>query len=243
MLLGVAAVCWATSAARAGIILSNPVYETNVPAATPSDYASAFGAPVPTAAATVLASRGQAASVSATTSYQFAVEGPAGIPPTVPILITSYVQYGVTGTVANNGFNSTEWNADAEVDLNGQVLNTAQGASYDASSLDQSFLEASAVNVLSNTVYDVQVAAIVGADNTYADASTGVFAFANPMISFAPGFNSTGDTLIFSPGIGDGPISETPPSATPEPATLTLLGLGAAGLLGHTWRVCRSQRG
>ncbi len=46
-----------------------------------------------------------------------------------------------------------------------------------------------------------------------------VTALADPVIRFAPGFDSTGYSLAFSPGIGN-------TSPVPEPATSGLLALG-----------------
>jgi hypothetical protein len=52
-----------------------------------------------------------------------------------------------------------------------------------------------------------------------------VTAFVDPIISFAPGFDSTVYSILVSPGIINGD------SMIPEPASFTLAGLALAGVI------------
>ena len=61
-------------------------------------------------------------------------------------------------------------------------------------------------NVICDAIYTLEVSATASVDNTLVPgAFTTAIAFADPQVSFAPGFNSTGFTLEFSPGIVNGP--------------------------------------
>jgi hypothetical protein len=79
-----------------------------------------------------------------------------------------------------------------------------------------------------NTLYEANVA-VTGVEAEYS-ASAVVKALADPSISFAPGFDSTGYQILFSPD---------PVSPVPEPSTRWLILCGGLGLI--AFRECRSR--
>ncbi len=189
--------------------------------------------PAPSASISTSAGLGQASTVSAEIFYYFEIVGPSdGIP--VPISVAATVGYSEAGAKLT-GTPSTFFNVFASV----TVL-----PSYDPSALVHggtslgvgcetgftctvtSLSGTLSANIISGAVNAMQVSAFGAIDNSLVNANTSVSAIADPVISFAPGFDATGYSIILSEGIGNSP-------AVPEPATLALLltGAGAAGLV------------
>jgi hypothetical protein len=248
-LIYVAASCWALGAATAGAqdlccTLTPPVITKS--ASGPGGNGGVLEAPTPTAYAIAVAGPGEASasSSSETLVYDFGVFSSAsGV--SVPITIGGFVAYTVSGAVETIQF-STAYGANAEIDFEGEVIDDVSGSNNVVGPLSNQHIGVLFTNVLSDAIYTVTVSASAGANNTFVpDGFTDVTAFADPQVSFAPGFDSTGFTLEFSPGIVNGPSRDfiaIPGLTIPEPGSLTLVGVGAAGLLALAWRR-RERRG
>jgi hypothetical protein len=87
-------------------------------------------------------------------------------------------------------------------------------------------------------VHFVDLIADVGLGNANPDAFGS--AFLDPVITFAPGFDSTGFSLEFSPGVGNEPDSG-PGIGTPEPSTLVMSSI-AFVIWGVVWAYRQRQR-
>jgi hypothetical protein len=61
----------------------------------------------------------------------------------------------------------------------------------------------------------------------------------DPIVTIDPSYLAQGYGLIESPGIGNLPDTPTVPTATPEPGTMLLMGLGMAGA---AWMRSRKMR-
>jgi hypothetical protein len=251
IMLFVAALSRATPEAPAGSLnLPPPNYsQSTVGTAT----ANLGGTPTPYAeatasndGATLLA---DASSATAFVTYYFGVAGPAGVP--IPLQITSFVEVDIKGAVQTGPpANRPDYSAGAAVFLvnpqggtvpGGPVLNSLDSDSgggpngTPSGPLAGSVTNDSAISALSDTVYQIDVQAGVSFFGPYFPGGS-AFALADPVISFAPGFDSTGFTLEFSPGIGN-----QSPSAVPEPSTLVMPSM-LFGMFGVLWAYRQLQR-
>jgi hypothetical protein len=155
-------------------------------------------------------------------TYYMEVSGPAG---NVPIVVSA------SGS-ADGAHGLSQFFFDNDVVL---YVKTFGGVTTDCvnsictSSNSNSFNVSQTLNVASNTVYQIEMdvgGSVFGSGTQFSDGSI------DPYFEFAPGFDPSGYSFIFSDGVGNGPAA----SATPLPAALPLFatGLGAMGLLG--WR-------
>jgi hypothetical protein len=234
---------WATPGARAGLILPDPVQETQdhgagftTTALTPSPFVGA-------AAETINGLT--SGSAEATLTYFFAVVGPSSVQ--VPIEIHSFVVFKVTNALLTGPPTSrTFFNLDASVSFQdlriGHQPQTLQaiGTTYDGGDtknlqLSASETKTSKFNLESGLLFSVSLSASVDIQNLFIDQDTLLNAAADPVISFAPGFDSTGFSLEFSPGVGNSFSSDTP-----EPSTLVLSSI-VFGMWGIVW-ACRQRR-
>jgi hypothetical protein len=149
-----------------------------------------------------------------TISY-FEVEGPSN-----PGLPLAFSANGSTTATANGGLGS-DGTASAQVlsgDLGTTIFSvTACSAVYYACSGPSSFNVSQLFTASSNTVYAVEIAAQGSSDRGAFSASV------DPNITFAPGFNSAGYSLVFSPDLTPAPV--------PLPAAAWLLLSGLGGLI------------
>ncbi len=226
MMLYGAAFCWAAPEVTAGPVLPVATYSSFESGIASTDLG---GTPSPFADASATGGFFES-SASASVTYSFEVVAPSGptTGTTVPIQIATFVKNQVTGPLTIEYLPAAFYEAIASVDLGGP-LNSVLAEFEFTGPLSASSSVVSDVNVLTGTVYQISVNA--QADVDYMDASA--LAFADPSITVPEGY-----TLELSPGIGNGSPGTGPPSAAaPEPASLTLLGTGAAGLLlGYAWR-------
>jgi PEP-CTERM motif len=234
-----AALCWATSEATAGLIsggtpLPNPViteYAAPIGNATPIAHAKLM--PVPTATADVSIEGIGAANAVASLRYQVLVNGPT---PNVmvPLQMESTVSWFQVGLT-----NATNFVADAQIwegSPPGQPLNIVNGLLFQSGDTlptgGGSSTTLVSIGAFVGTPFTVEVDATseVSTLDPFGGVSdqTVLNVVADPVISFAPGFDSTGYTLQFSPGVGNATV--------PEPSTLTLLGIAAVWSLGYGWR-------
>jgi len=237
MIFSAAALCWAATEATAGSVLPNATYQSNM---SGSGIAEVGGLPTPYAyAAATGGFEGNGASASVT--YSLEVVAPHNqMVASVPLEIATFVRNEITGPLTVIYPPGAFYLAQASVSLGGQTLDLVSAEFGFTGPLAASSSKVSDVNVVLGTVYQLTVSAT--ADASYIDATAR--AFADPMISFATQFpngtpfDSTGFTLAFSGGIGNGPPGTDPPSTVPEPGSLTIFGVGALGLLGYgrRWR-------
>jgi hypothetical protein len=80
------------------------------------------------------------------------------------------------------------------------------------------------LNFIPYVLYPVTLEADAAAGGNLAGGSS--FAVVDPTFAFAPGFDATGYSLVFSPGI----VNNDVPGATPLPSTWTMLIAGFVGL-------------
>jgi hypothetical protein len=237
-----AALCFASGEAMAVTlpccgVLSAPVITTNNFGAGASGGAQAE--PTVAAWAAVVAGPGYAAAAASvvTDAYDFVVLGPSGA--TAPLTIDAFAAYSATGVVTTLTQGSTLWGASAAVSFEDDPVVTTQ--THPPGALAYGHVGVLFANVIVSAIYTITVSAEASANNQEVNAVTDVIAYADPQVSFAPGFNSTGYSLEFSPGVGNGPPRDSIALPIPEPGTLTLVGLGGAGLLARVRRR-REQR-
>jgi hypothetical protein len=240
--LSIVALCFASEEAMAVTlpccgVLSNPVISKNTYGTGGSGGAQAE--PTAAAWASAVAGPGYASAANAivTDAYEFSVLGPSGA--TAPLTIAAFAAYSATGVVTTLTQGSTLWGASAAVSFEDDPVVTTQ--THPPGALSYGHLGVLFANVLVGAIYTITVSAEASANNQEVNAVTDVIAYADPQVSFAPGFNSTGYSLEFSPGIGNGPPGDSIALSIPEPGTLTLVGLGGAGLLARIRRR-REQR-
>jgi len=195
---------------------------------------NAGGAPVPSLVGLVSGGDLVGGSMDSMLVYEFVVDGPTvGIP--VEMLVDASVGWGVGGNVIN-GQASSQWGAFAAVSVNGGAnLVTACGESTDCSDNGSS----DTLHVFTNTgdLNTVFVHVAASASNFFVKGNvTTVSVFADPVIHFTSGFDSTGFSIELSPGIGNGL------AGVPEPGSLMLMAMPLAWLARRVFNaraICR----
>ena len=185
---------------------------------------NAAGAPIPSLSGLVSGGDLVGGSMDSILQYDFIVDGPSvGIP--VQMLVDASVGWGVAGNVIN-GQASSLWGAFAAVSVNGAAnLVTACGDSTDCPDNGSS----GTLHVFTNTgdLNTVFVHVAASASNFFVKGNvTTVSVFADPVIHFTNGFDTTGFSIELSPGIGNGP------AGVPEPGSLWLMAMPLAILSG-----------
>lgn len=222
MLLCAVALCFTLGEARAQIKLPPPVIHVQGAGHVSKGTA---GNPTPSAICAAVAETNQSNGCTANISYDFEVLGSPD--EVVPITIDGFAAYIVAGAVVSDK-GSTQYDASA-----GIFVGNSPVVDVFAMPGQTSFGKAGVlfINATSDSLYVIGVYTTVGVNNYFIpNAITDVVAYADPQVSFASGFNSTGYTLEFSPGILNGPPLDYIPSAIPEPSTWAMMLLGFAGL-------------
>jgi hypothetical protein len=160
--------------------------------------------------------------ITAEVAYFYEVHGPPSTTP-IPIVLNTYVEF--LSSVGTNRSYSIQGTAQTRLDGV-----SASGFLVATSAVSDSTRPPAATQLFTyafpNTQYDI--ALIANNLTTYNNGTPGydpaisASVFIDPVLSFAPGFDSTGYAITFSDGIGNG---ATP--AVPEPATF---GMFAGGL-------------
>jgi hypothetical protein len=232
MTLSAAALCWASGEAAATTGLPPPLpFPTGSFTVTGGGHGAGTTTPTPSAFCSAAAETLEASLCSTVIKYEFRVNGPSGASAT--LTIGAFAAFFAGGVV-----DGTRWSASADVRLgNAPVVAVPNSKCTPGATSCEATSGFFLATVLDNAVNLISVEAFANVNNDFVgtQAVTDVLAFADPQISFAPGFDSTGLTLQFSPGVGDGPPRDSMPTI-PEPGTLTLVGVGAAGLFARAWR-------
>jgi len=161
-------------------------------------------------------------------AYFYEVVGPANSAP-VPLVLNTYVSFLVD--LGNDRSYSIQ--GAAETRLDGITPGGATNPVYAISDSTRAPHNQLLTNYArTNTEYDI--ALIASGLTAYNNGTLGfdspisISVFIDPVLSFAPGFDSTGYSLVFSDGVPNG--------ATPEPSTLAMLGGAACLCFGYRRR-------
>ena len=171
--------------------------------------------------------------------YYFEISGPAA---TVPIQVISAGQSSILAD--GPGVYPAEIVSQAYLGISssaGTLTNDASqqeklGYSYDVTGSDH-FSEDGIFLAKTNQEYQVLIRVYVDGAVYGAGGFISIYASIDPQILIAPGTpNSDGYSLMFSPRVGDGPIT-----SIPEPSTWAMMFLGFAGLGGSALRNRKRQ--
>lgn len=154
--------------------------------------------------------------------FWFMVSGPNQLH--VPLLLVA--SGSLTASTTQVDANLGQGNVAAFVQISApgvpDLVFACAGAGYNCGSAPSSFSGGFAFTAPLNTPEEIQVYASGDVSPVNCCDDTASYSFSvDPMISFAPGFDSTGLSLDFS---------ANPPTTTPEPASLRLLGTGLLAL-------------
>jgi hypothetical protein len=194
---------------------------------------------------------GQAAEADVNITYDYGVDCPTCAPCTVvPLTVTGFLQFDFSF-----GFGSTLQGGGATVDVFGfDSIHNFAGANMAEAVVGGNlcvnvFFPVSSSNctlpaagtftlptqVRVNQANQITISAGAGFFQSPSTAETSfAVSTVDPVISFAPGFDSTGYEIVVSPGIGNQAAS------VPEPGTWALFGLGAAMVVLRARRVRHS---
>jgi hypothetical protein len=195
---------------------------------------------------------GQRSEVDVTIKYYYAVDCDTCAPGTlVPLQMNGYLQFDYTlgapyatlqgggASVGVGGFDTVHgFDGSPMVDVSVSPGGVCQ-TNHATGTVDCRPAPASAFNLAFvarvNTAYQVQVSEATGVLQGFGSSQMSTASsVVDPVISFAPGFDSTGYSIAVSQGIGN------EAAGVPEPAPFALIGLAAAaGVLFRRIRVAR----
>jgi hypothetical protein len=190
----------------------------------------AVAGPVPGLFGLVVGGDLQGASLDSQLVYSFVIEGPStGIP--VEVLVDASVGWTVSGNVVN-GQASSVWGAFAAVSVD-NAANLVSACGESTSCTDNG--SSTTLHAFTNTgdLNTIFVHVSASASNFFVQGNTTtVTVFADPVVHFANGFDSTGFSILLSPGIGNGA------SGVPEPGSFWMLAipLAALAIASHSYR-------
>jgi hypothetical protein len=191
--------------------------------------------PAATAYAYAAADWQQKSSSDASFIYYFEITGPtAGV--SVPVVVNTYLNESITFDSYNAGSNQYGsgnpgyiYGAGASISViaatSANLAISCTKASYaDPSCSDPGFFSGGlAVTATTGTAHEILVSAYARVDGTQTFGRVIAESFADPMISFAPGFDATGYSIALSDGVGNA-------LSVPEPAAGVLLSVGVFGI-------------
>ena len=152
-------------------------------------------------------------------SYYFAVS--SSVNTVIPVIFTATGMVSPSSTTANQAELTVNSTLDGSLLLSTGACQSSPGGGCGTSPYKQpSFAIAQQIMVSTNVAYEVQESVYALAQVTYQTSSTSMI---DPVISFAPGVDTTGLTFEFSDNVGN-------VAAVPEPATWAMMILGFAGV-------------
>jgi hypothetical protein len=211
-----AALCWATPDAMGGLIIPDATTYKNTNGSANAD---ALLKPLSASIAVAAGQQINGSSASAGVTYYFGVSGVPNA--NIPLQIETIASYDgdeavETGPPDQRTVYSVGGAVSLTTPLFTQTLISAFGGSEETSPVDATVHKVTKLTLMSDTLYTVNMSVEGDILDVFHSLEV-VTAFVDPVISFAPGFDSTGFTLEFSPGVGNSFSSETP-----EPSTLVM---------------------
>jgi hypothetical protein len=210
-----------------GQLTANTTYsQTN--GATASGSASITPSPAISVSASIQNGGNQAIAYE-TFSYYFAVSSSANT--IIPIIFTASGMVSPSSTTANEAQLQINSTLDGSLLLSTSACQSGGGAGCASLNNQPSFAISQQIMVSTNVAYEVQESVFALAQSTYQTSGTSTI---DPVISFAPGVDTTGLTFEFSDNVGN-------VAAVPEPSTWALMMLGFAGIGFTAYRRKSSQ--
>lgn len=220
--------------ARAGIVLPDATFTQSTQGA---GQVALHAAPTPSVHVSAEASDFQASSATGTITYSFAVIGPGNDIP-VPLNVTTFLSYEVLGV--SFGTPASFFHMDALVTVD-EIQHVFQAASHIFTEsgfllpLSESLSETLDYPARTGRVNVITITALADLNNSaVAPINSTADALADPIISFAPGFDSTGYRIVFSSGIGNGAV-------VPAPSSFVMSSI-MLGMFGVMWTYRRLKR-
>jgi hypothetical protein len=146
-------------------------------------------------------------------TYYYEILGPANDTTSIPLQLLTTMSFVFAGTQSSlGGWSQTNFGGNSNNLLTDQAQAYFGNPNVTATLTNTAYV---------NTIYQIQLLIMPGfiTDGTLS-------ASVDPILSFAPGFDSSPYTIVLSQGVGNGSSS-----SAPEPGTLLLLAVGGAALL------------
>jgi hypothetical protein len=217
--------------ARAGVVLPDATFTQSTQG---NGQVALHAAPTPSVHVGAAAGSFQAATATGTITYSFAVIGPAN-DISVPLNVKTFLSYEITGVAPASVYHL---DALVTVDENPHVFQVASHiftSSIFFVAFSENLSETLDYPARTGRVNKVTISALADLNNAQAaPANSLADALADPVISFAPNFDSTGFRIVFSGGIGNGTVVPAPSSLG---MSLTMLGI--LGVMGAYRRLKR----